>query len=179
MVVLATELKTDRQHLLHEWEVYYEWSLAHNRMRCPTFSQWLPDEYANRECRLEAWPAVFLPSDQQLHPECDTGAGHPACPKPRPAASLHHAGHWCHEETGTLLSYCSLSLYFCSLSVSVSLLQTGEVKVFSLPDLLCASVCSAISASEVINWMCSYRFSRGIVLLAPVVFDSCLILFVL
>lgn len=52
-------------------------------------------------------------SDQQLHPERDTGAGHSAGSKPRPAPSLHHAGHWCHEETGMYRSYmCTVETVF-------------------------------------------------------------------
>lgn len=59
---------------------------------------------------------MFFLSGQQLHPECDTGAGHPAGPKPRIAPSLHHAGHWCHEETGMyLLTVCIASLFIPTL----------------------------------------------------------------
>lgn len=63
-------------------------------------SSLLNENVMNRELD----PTFFLSlSGQQLHPECDTGAGHPAGPKPRIAPSLHHAGHWCHEETGMYL----------------------------------------------------------------------------
>lgn len=67
--------------------------------------------------------SCFL-SDQQLHPECDTGAGHPAGQKPRSATSMHHAGHWCHEETG---KYHIFQMLAASLFVST---QPPVIAVF-------------------------------------------------
>lgn len=51
------------------------------------------DNYTVQTKSVCAYLTLCFVCDQQLHPERDAGAGHPAGPKPRSATSLHHAGH--------------------------------------------------------------------------------------
>lgn len=85
---------------LHVWHGHAEVSPDPSVSLCSRFKV-PPLTEREWEVRPVLKPGPFC--SLQMYSQCDTGAGDHAGPEPRAAATLHHADHGHHEETGKTL----------------------------------------------------------------------------